>query len=249
MKKLTLIDFQNKLDLVHPKENLRAIEWNGGKQLATVKCLTCNKIYSKNGEYFLDKRKVSICKNCFPTQPNQLKDTFQLPEEYSYIEKYRGMHNKILVKHNKCGFIWAITPANIKLGKGCPKCNKKVSKGEQKIIKWLENNSIYYESQVPVDIEGHHLFVDFYLPSFDLYIEYNGEQHYKMVNFFGGKEKFNKQQKNDCLKRDFLKKKLIEIPYTYFENIEEILKSSTTISKESTQQAMVVEVENLLRGE
>ena len=56
MKKLTLIDFQNRLDVVHPKENLRAIEWNGGKQLATVKCLTCNKIYSKNGEYFLDKR-------------------------------------------------------------------------------------------------------------------------------------------------------------------------------------------------
>lgn len=175
MKKLTLIDFQNRLDLIHPKENLKAIEWNGGRQLAVVKCLTCNKVYSKNGEYFLDKRKVSICKNCFPTQPNQLKDTFPLPEEYSYIEKYKGMNNKVLIKHNKCGFIWAITPANIKLGKGCPKCNKKVSKGEQKIIKWLEDNSIFYESQVPIDIEGHHLFIDFYLPSFDLYIEYNGE--------------------------------------------------------------------------
>lgn len=247
MKKLTLEDFQDRLKLIHPKEKLQVIEWNSGRQIAKVKCLTCNTVYSKNGECFLDKRKVSICKKCFPTHPNQLKDTFPLPQEYSYIEEYKGMHNKVLVRHNKCGFIWKITPANIKLGKGCPKCNKKISKGEQKIIKWLKENNILYKAQIPLTIEGHHLSIDFYLPSFDIYIEYNGEQHYEMINFFGGEEKFLQQQENDALKRKFLKNKLIEIPYTFFENIEEILESSTTIPNGSTQQAVVVEVENLLQ--
>lgn len=249
MKKLTLKDFQDRLKLIHPKEKLQAIEWNGRRQPVKVKCLTCNTIYLKNGECFLDKRKTSICKKCFPTYPNQLKDTFLLPQEYSYIEEYKGMHNKVLIRHEKCGFIWKITPANIKLGKGCPKCNKKASKGEQKIIKWLEENRILYERQIPLDIEGHHLFIDFYLPSFDIYIEYNGEQHYKMINFFGGKTKFLRQQKNDALKREFLKNKLVEIPYTFFKNIEKILESSTTIPNGSMRQVMAVEVENLLQEE
>jgi hypothetical protein len=85
------------------------------------------------------------------------------------------MQHKIKVRHLECGFIWKITPSNLKLGKGCPKCNKKISKGEQKIINWLDKNSIEYLSQYPLKIDKHTLFVDFYLPKLDLYIEYNGE--------------------------------------------------------------------------
>lgn len=246
MKKLTLKDFQDRLKIAHPKEQLTALEWNGGRAPARVKCETCGEEIIKNGEYFLDKRKTSICKKCFPTQVNTLKENFILPNGYSYVENYKGMHNKILIRHN-CGFIWKITPSNLKQGKGCPKCNKKISKGEQKIINWLENNNIVYETQKRITIEGHNLSIDFYLPEYDLYIEYNGEQHYKKVNYFGGEEKFQKQLLNDKLKRQMLKSSLLEIPYTYFENLEEVLESSTTIPKGSTQQALVVEVENLLK--
>ena len=246
MKKLTLEDFQKRLKLIHPKEELIALEWNGGRVLCKVKCYTCGQEIIKNGEYFLDKRKVSICKNCFPTQNNILKENFLLPKGYNYVEKYCGMHNKILIQHS-CGFIWKITPSNLKLGKGCPKCNKKVSKGEQKIIEWLNDNNIEYETQKKITIDNHHLTIDFYLPKYNLYIEYNGEQHYKKVNFFGGEEKFKKQLFNDNLKRKVLKSSLLEIPYTYFENLEKVLESSTTIPDGSTRQALVVEVENLLR--
>lgn len=246
MKRLTLQDFQNRLNMIHPKEKLIALEWTSGRENAIVKCATCGQIFVKKGEYFLDKRKVSICKKCFPTQSNVLKENFILPQGYSYVEKYNGMHNKILIKHS-CGFIWKITPANLKLGKGCPKCNKKISKGEQKIIQWLNDNKIEYIYQYPIKINNSNLYVDFYLPKYNLYIEYNGEQHYQKINYFGGLEKFKKQLYNDNLKRSFLAEKLIEIPYTYFENIEEILKSSTTIPKGSKQQAMAAEVEKLLQ--
>lgn len=247
MRKLTLQDFQNKLKLIHPKEQLIAINWINGSQDAVVKCKTCNTIYIKKGKYFLDKRKISICKKCYLTHTNIKKETFILPEGYNYIEPYNGMHNKILIRH-KCGFIWKITPNNLKLGKGCPKCNRKKSKGEQKIKKWLEKHNIEYETQYKIIINNHHLSVDFYLPFYNLFIEYNGIQHYRPVDYFGGKNAFKSQKRNDDLKRYFLKSKLIEIPYTYFDKIEEILESSTTIPNGSTLQAMVVEVEKLLKG-
>ena len=234
MKKLTLQDFQNRLDIIHPQEYLEAIEWNGDIKDSIVRCKKCNTYYTKKGQYFLDKRKVSICKTCFPTQPNTLKTDWQPNKDYILLSKYNGMHHKVLLKHKICGFCWYITPANLQLGKGCPKCNKKVSKGEQKIIQFLTNNNIIYKTQVPVKIENHTLFVDFYLPEYDLYIEYNGIQHFKVVKHFGGEERFIQQQYNDNLKKKYFKDKLLIISYNDFENIEKILKSSTTIPKGST---------------
>lgn len=249
MKKLSLQEFQNKLNDAHPKENLKAVVYTTRRQEAKVKCLTCNMEYVKKGAYFLDKRKVSICKNCFPTQSNILKETFELPEEYSYIQKYQGMQNKILIKHNKCGFIWKVKPNNLKYGRGCPKCSKKMSHGEKRIINWLNKNEIQYIFQKPLKINGYNLTIDFYLPQYDLYIQYNGQQHYKPIDFFGGKEKFTLQLKWDTAKKEYLKNKLLIIPYTCYNDIENILKSSTTIPNGSILQAMAREAENLLKKE
>lgn len=234
MRQLTLEEFQLNLNNIHPEEKLRALNYNGDNKECEVQCITCGTIYKKKAGYFKDKRKISICKKCYPTQPNVLKKDYTPKEGYSLIGKYTGMQNKVLMKHDFCGFIWEVKPSNLENGKGCPKCNRKISKGEQKIIKWLENNHINYTPQKKIDIEGHHLSCDFYLEDYDLYIEYNGEQHYNPIAFFGGEEKFKKQIEYDCLKKDFLKDKLLVISYLDFDKIESILESSTTISEEST---------------
>ena len=86
-------------------------------------------------------------------------------------------------------------------------------------------------------INGHTLFFDFYLPKFEMVIEFQGEQHYKSVEYFGGDEAFEKRKHYDDLKKEWCKSngiRLLEISYTDIDNIEEILLSSTTISKEST---------------
>lgn len=171
MKKLSLKDFQNRLDIIHSKEKLKAIEWNGDKENSVVQCEKCKTIYVKKGGYFLDKRKVSICKKCFPTQSNTLKEDWLPPKEYQLLSEYKGMHSKVTIRHLDCGFIWNITPANLKLGKGCPKCNKKISKGEQKIKVWLDNNNIDYLMQYPLKIKEHNFVIDFYLPKYNLFIE------------------------------------------------------------------------------
>ena len=62
---------------------------------------------------------------------------------------------------------------------------------------------------------------DFYLPSYNIIIEYDGEHHFKPVKGWGGEEKFNLTQQNDCIKNDYCKLNnvtLLRLPYTYTED-------------------------------
>ena len=57
-------------------------------------------------------------------------------------------------------------------------------------------------------------------------IEYDGEQHFKPIEYFGGEAHFKIQQKHDKIKDDFCKENgisLLRIPYYKFDNIEEEL--------------------------
>ena len=63
---------------------------------------------------------------------------------------------------------------------------------------------------------------DFFIPSLNCLIEYDGEQHFRPVSRFGGEEGFEKLRQRDELKNQYSKKngiKLIRIPYT-MKNVE-----------------------------
>lgn len=60
------------------------------------------------------------------------------------------------------------------------------------------------------------LYLDFYIPSLKLAVEYNGRQHYEPVSVFGGQDAFELIKKRDKRKKELLEKhniKLIVIPY------------------------------------
>ena len=42
-------------------------------------------------------------------------------------------------------------------------------------------------------------------------IEYNGEQHYKSIDFYGGEPSFKKQQERDRLKEEYCKTRNIPL--------------------------------------
>jgi len=76
--------------------------------------------------------------------------------------------------------------------------------------------------------------VDFYLPSNNIIIEYNGIQHYKQKEYFGGDNALEQQQERDMALRQYCKEhniKLIEIPYWDYDNIETILNKELDINK------------------
>ena len=64
---------------------------------------------------------------------------------------------------------------------------------------------------------------DFYLPQYNICIEYDGEFHYKMIMEY---DEFINQKIRDTIKTVYCKEnniKLIRIPYWEFNNIENIL--------------------------
>jgi len=104
----------------------------------------------------------------------------------------------------------------------CPKCSCHISKGEQKIEKYLKQNGIKYKRQYSFEdcyfnIKGKLRF-DFiiYVNNKIKVVEFQGIQHYKPIDYFGGKKGFSYQKKRDAIKRNYCKKNkipLLEIPY------------------------------------
>lgn len=140
------------------------------------------------------------------------------------VGEYVNAHTPVLHRCLIDGFEWYAKPNNILSGKGCPKCAE--SKGEREVRQWLDCHNIAYKHQKVfkdcVDIKP--LPFDFYLPDYNVAIEYQGEQHYKSVDYFGGEKAFEKRKLHDKIKSDYCAKNnilLLAIPYT--KNVEEEL--------------------------
>jgi hypothetical protein len=118
----------------------------------------------------------------------------------------------------------------------CPECN--FSKGEKKIENYLKIKHINYIPQKEFDnlmgLGGKKLSYDFYLPQYNLLIEYQGEFHDGNGNYYM-KKNLEKQQEHDRRKREYAKShnvKLLEIWYYNYDNIEEILNKELKIDND-----------------
>lgn len=110
----------------------------------------------------------------------------------------------------------------------CPNCTS--SKGERRVSSWLRLKNIEYESEKTFDHLvsdiGSSLRYDFYLPGYNLLIEYDGIQHDKWVEGLMTEEGFKRLQYHDKLKNEYAANngiKLIRIKAKDFDNIEDIL--------------------------
>lgn len=96
------------------------------------------------------------------------------------------------------------------------------SKGEREIAEYLRDKNMPFKIQYTFpNLMGHYM-LKFDFAVFDsseklvAVIEYQGEQHYEPVAFFGGETKFEKQLEYDKKKRTYCQEnniRLIEIPY------------------------------------
>lgn len=137
--------------------------------------------------------------------------------EYSVLSEYQGMHEYITMKHNTCGHVWNTKPSDFRAGHGCPKCAS--SKGEKYIRKWLNGQHIDNIEQKRFDDcrDKLPLPFDFYLPTYNLIIEYDGRQHFEEVRAWGGEQGLALYQRHDAIKNQYCKDNninLLRIPYT-----------------------------------
>lgn len=148
-----------------------------------------------------------------------------------YVNANTPTLHKCLI-HN---YEWEITPGNVLAGHGCPICCESI--GEKCVSKWLIQNKIIFIQQYRFDDCRNHkpLPFDFYIPEFNICIEYQGEQHYRPVNFGGisDEEAYNDfliTQKHDKIKSEYCMKNNIQlICIPYWEDVVEYLNKKLLI--------------------
>ena len=115
---------------------------------------------------------------------------------------------------------------------GCQVCSS--SKSEQFIYNYLKINSISFEFQKKFDDCKYKscLFFDFYLPDYNICIEFDGEFHFKQFFDVDIHHSLDTLQKRDEIKNQYCKDnniKLLRISYEDRDRIEEILKKELNL--------------------
>jgi hypothetical protein len=184
-----------------------------------------------------------ICKGFQKGKYNNLKYLYpKIAEEFDFEKNYPKTPELISpMTHDNYYWICPECNHNYKAnvcdrtagGNSCPKCND--SKGERKIRNYLDEiknvNQINYISQYKFDDCKNIKCLPFDFAIFKdeqllAVCEYQGEQHTRPIDLFGGLEGFNKTCYRDNIKREYCKFNnihLIEIYYYDFNNIEKIL--------------------------
>lgn len=188
------------------------------------RCTKCGRVQENKTVYNYYNGKQCFCQTRGTKKPKDqiIKD---FDDICIFLEDYVNTDTPILLQSKACGHEFKASPTHLLKDRYyCPICHS--SKGEKRILAWLEKQNISYERQKKIILNNKIFKVDFYLPDLHIYIEYNGEQHYRPVEYFGGQKAFEDQQKRDALVRNYiaqLQEKLLEIPYYQFNEIEVIL--------------------------
>jgi len=191
--------------------------------------------------YFLQTPNKHLSGRGCPKCSNKNKTTMEFIKQANLI--HNNLYDYSLVKYQKCNIpikiickkhgVFKQKPSSHLCGCGCIFCNS--SKGELIIEQYLKEHNIKFKREYKFnDCKGKRnlLPFDFYLPTYNICIEYDGIQHFKPVNFGGislknANENFKKLIINDNIKNKYCKDnniKLIRLSYLKLKYIVEILK-------------------------
>lgn len=230
----------------------------GNLQLTNDECVECLSVVNPNikalEEYI--NAKTPLLHQClidgyiWPTIPSSTLQGYGCPkcagnlkkthEGYVYelsiknpdievLEQYINAKTPILHRCRIDGYIWRIAPSNVLSGQNCPQCQE--SNGEKQITYWLKKHGFTYVYQKKfADCRyKKELPFDFYLPDYNILIEYDGQQHFEPIDFAGKGDKWALEQFKLVQHRDVIKNQycehnniqLLRIPY--FKNVDEEL--------------------------
>lgn len=213
----------------HPKSKSHETFWK-------CKCLNCgNESSVRKTELDKNPKSCNKCKLTIHNYPN--KCSWKIGDVYGKLTIIgagapKSNHTYVKVQCS-CGS----DPFEVRLEhlKGQSRHGKtiscgctKESSGELKIRNILESIDVNFQTQYRVkDKENKIMIFDFVILDKNNQIisciEYNGEQHYNPIEFFGGEETFKKQQERDNRKIEYCKEhdiKLLWIPYWKYDEID-----------------------------
>lgn len=248
------VDFVREFAEKNSKSRLISEKYKNCKEDLTFKC-NCGNLFVTPFDTFknANKRKCNDCSmsdgikgkdgQIRPRAVGKTNDEFLVDlkeargNEFTPLDEYVNAKISIRVRHKKCKNVWEVTPDHLINRKDdCPYCAKYVtnSRGTRRIQSWLIANKVDFEREKTFpNLKGYknqnNLRFDFYLPHHNICIEYDGQQHFRPIPIFGGKEAYRLQVLHDRLKDEFCKEnkiKLIRIPYYKKDLIESLLNKS-----------------------
>jgi len=153
--------------------------------LTGIGCQECGNVKPLTNDSFIEKA-------------SKIHDNFY---DYSLVD-YKNTHTKVKIICPNHG-VFEQRPNHHLIGIGCPICKK--SKGENEIRGYLITNNINFNTQKRFkdckDIKS--LPFDFYLPDYNMCIEYDGAQHFKSVPFWGGNKGLELIKRRDDIKTKY----------------------------------------------
>ena len=204
-------------------------------------CDNCNTTFYQKPSRLINKH-IYGC-NCQSTKKKTMGQFLEelgeeTLKEYTVNEDYINSDTKISFTHIPCQTTFSLTPYAFlhKYHKQyCPVCYYKKSKGEIILDKVLTKYSIQHYREYTFQDFPRRRF-DFYLPSLNVCIEFDGKQHFQTNTFFSDPDlpKRDLEKNNYCIAKNI---DLYRIPYTDIDNIDKIIfdifkeKSSETIEK------------------
>ena len=201
-------------------------EYKGSKIKIKVKCKKDGHKWEVTPNSLLHGYGCPKCYGRNKTTEDFINELREINNDIEVLGEYVSSNTKIKCKCKLDGYEWEATPNSLLSGSGCPKCN--ASKGEKRIAKYLDSRNIEYKSQYKFNNckSKYKLPFDFYIPSKNMAIEYDGRQHYEIIDYFDGLDGFIDVKIRDTIKTIYCKEnniKLIRIAYWDFNNIEKIL--------------------------
>ena len=223
-KKLSTEEFIKRANEIHKeKYDYSKVEY---KTTETKVCIIC----PEHGEFWQTPHAHLAGQNCPKCCGNIKLSTEEFikraneihKEKYDYSKvDYLGADTKVCIICPEHGEFWQ-TPHNHISGKqGCPECNtSKNSKIVQKIETILKEFNIQYIKEKTFDWlkNKSHMYLDFFLPDYNIGIECHGLQHFEPVEYFGGKIEYDRRYEMDKLKYKLCSEHDIKI--YYFTNID-----------------------------
>ena len=188
------------------------------------------------------------CKKCTDKEKG-IKNRIPYEKMFKYVkqdnyklltskEEYNGSHSYCIFQCDRGHNPYRSTMSEFLQGSRCPTC--KESKGEKKIREKLnEFNINFFQQHKFKDCRFKQvLSFDFYLPEHNLCIEYDGVQHFEIIDIFDGLDGFIKTKIRDTIKNEYCKNNgidILRIPYFKFNEIENILLNKLKLSQGNTE--------------
>lgn len=235
-KKMTTSEFINKAKYTHnDKYDYSLSDYKNNSIKVKIICPVHGIFEQSPNNHISKKHGCPLCSNNKKLTTNIFIDRCKKihNNKYDYsLSKYVNAHSKIKIICPVHG-VFEQTPNSHYQNIGCSKCKR--SKGEEQIETILLKNKIKYITQKRFKncTDKKQLPFDFYLTDYNLCIEYDGKQHFNLLNnFWGGEKTLNMIKKHDKIKDKYCEENniyLLRIKYN--DNINEKLDSIINITK------------------